>query len=108
MDLESVETRLVAVLRLLRQHGWVHLKEDVVERRAKVSAVDGVVARRLWVVDVFALGAVQLDMRGVGYIMQAHGEQMLRVADDARALSEYALLVLVELLAQVSVSSVKD
>lgn len=69
------------------------------ERGAEICAVDRVVPRRFRVVNVFAFGAVESHVAGVGHVVLAHGQQVLRLADDARALAEDALLELVELRA---------
>ncbi len=61
MDLETKHPRLIAGAALLRNERGVYLKEDVLEGRAEVSAVDGGVARGLGVVQVFALGAEEFD-----------------------------------------------
>lgn len=43
----------------------------------EVSAVDDGVTRGLWVVEVFAAGAVELHGRGVCDVVLAHGEKRL-------------------------------
>ena len=91
MHAESVDARLVAALGLGGRQGRVDLEEDVVEAGAEVGAVDGVVARGFGVVDVLAARAVELDVGHVGYVVLAHGQQVLRFADDARAFAEDAL-----------------
>ena len=91
MHAETVDARLVAALGLGGRQGRVDLEEDVVEAGAEVGAVDGVVARGFGIVDVLAARAVELDVRHVGYVVLAHGQQVLRLADDARAFAEDAL-----------------
>lgn len=98
MHLEAVAARDVPLDALCRHQGGVHLEEDVVERGAEVSAVDGGVARRLGVVDILASRAVQLDGLGVGHVREPHRQQGVRRTHDARALAEVGLLILLELL----------
>lgn len=98
MHAEAVDARLVAALRLDGRERGVHLKEDVVEGGAEVGAVDGVVPRGLRVVDVLAARAVELDVGDVGDVVLAHGEQVLRLADHARAFAEDALFEFLHLI----------
>lgn len=97
VDSEAVDPGNVALCALGRHQGRVHLEHDVVERGTKVGTVDGCVPRRLGVVDILASGAVQLDRLLVGHVGLAHRKQRVRVTEDARALSEIGLLVLVKL-----------
>lgn len=97
MDLEAVDTGHVALGALGGDQGRVDLEDDVVEGGAEVGAVDGGVAGGFGVVGVFAAGAVELDGFEVGHIGEAHGEEGVGVTHDARAFSEFGLLVLVEL-----------
>jgi hypothetical protein len=55
------------------------------------------VARGFRVVEVLAAGAVELDGLEVGDVGEAHGEEGVGVAVDARAFAEFGLFVLVEL-----------
>lgn len=95
MHSEAEYLRLVSVLSLPRDHLRVDLEQDVVERRAKVCAVDAGVPRRFRVVDVLAPRAVQLDRREVRYVVLAHGEERVLIAHDARALAKVRFLILV-------------
>jgi hypothetical protein len=97
VHLKAEDPGLVAALALGRQHVGVHLEEDVVEGGAEVGAVDDGVARRLWVVEVFAAGAVELHGGGVCDVGLAHGEERLGLAHDAGALAEVGLFELLEL-----------
>jgi len=74
-----------------------HLEEDVVKARAEVCPINRIVARGLRVVDVFALRAVQLDVRAAWDVVLTHRQQMLAFADHSWALSKDALLVLLHL-----------
>lgn len=67
------------------------------EGGAEVGAVDAVVARGLGVVDVLALGAVEFHVAGVGDVVLAHRQQVLRFTQDARALAESALFIFFDL-----------
>jgi hypothetical protein len=96
VHLEAKDSWLEAALRLGGQHVGVDLEQDVVERGAKVSAIDAGVARRLRIVDVFAAPAVELDGGRVGHVGLAHGEEGLRVAHDARAFAKVGLFELLE------------
>jgi hypothetical protein len=71
---ETKDLRLMSSLRLLRDQRRIDLEENVVERRAKVCPVDGGVAGGLRVVDVFALGAVELDRLESGEVGEAEWE----------------------------------
>lgn len=102
MDFEAVHARDVALRALRGDQGWVHLEDDVVERGAEVGAVDGGVPRGLWVVRIFAAGAVELDGFEVGDVREAHGQERVGVAHDARTFPELGLLILVELWGRVS------
>lgn len=97
VHLEAVDARDVALDALGGDEGRVDLEDDVVERGAKVGAVDGGVARGFRVVEVLAAGAVELDGLEVGDVGEAHGEEGVGVAVDARAFAEFGLFVLVEL-----------
>lgn len=97
VDAEPVDARDVAFGALGRHQGRVHLEHDVVERGAKVGPVNSGVPRRLWVVNVLAPRAVQLDRLLVGHVRLAHGEQRVRVTKDARAFAKIGFLILVEL-----------
>ena len=70
------------------------------EGGAKVGAVDAAVARGFGVVEVLAFGAVHLHAGFVRDVGLAHGEERVRVADDAWAFAEVGLFVFVELEAQ--------
>lgn len=97
MNLEAVDLGFVATDALLRDQSGVDLEEDVVERSSKVGSVNGGVARGLRVVDILALGAIQLDRVDVGQVGQAHGEKRLLLAQDTGTLAKVALLVLIQL-----------
>lgn len=94
---EAVDAGDVSLDALGGDERWVDLEDDVVEGGAEVGTVDGGVARRLWVVEVLAAGAVELDWFEVGDIGETHGEEGMGVAVDARAFSKLGLFVLVEL-----------
>lgn len=98
MDLEAVDARHVALGALGGDEGGVDLEEDVVEGGAEVGAVDAGVAGGLWVIDVLALGAEELDGFEVGDVGEAHGEQGVGAAHDAGAFPEFGLFVFLELL----------
>lgn len=97
VDLEAVDAGHVPLDGLQGDKGGVDLEEDVVEGGAEVGAVDSGVAGRLWIIDVLAASAVQLDGLEVGHVGEAHGQQRVGLAHDAGALSEVALLVLFQL-----------
>lgn len=97
VDLEAVAPGRVALGGLGGRQGGVDLEEDLGEGGAEVGAVDGGVAARLWVVEVLAPGAPQLDGLLVGYVGQADGQEGVRVAVDAGAFAKVCLLVLLEL-----------
>lgn len=77
VNLESIDPRAVALVALGGHQRWVHLEQDVVEAGPKVRAIDGGVTRRLWVIDVLALGAVELHGFDVGVVRLAHGKEGL-------------------------------
>lgn len=97
MDAEAKAARDVALGRLDGHQGRVDLEEDVVERRAKVGAVNAGVPRRLWVVYVLAPCAVELDRLRAGYVAHAHRQQRVRAAVDAGAFAKVALFVFFQL-----------
>lgn len=97
MDAEAINTWDVSFCVLGGDKCRVDLEHYIVERGAKVRAVDGSVPRRLWVVDILAARAVQLHGLLVRYIGLAHREERVRVAEDAGAFPEVCFLVLVEL-----------
>lgn len=74
-----------------------HLEEDVVKARAEVCPVYRIVAGRLWVVDILAFCAVELDIRAAWHIVLTHRQQVLTFADDSWALAKDTLLVLLHL-----------
>lgn len=67
------------------------------EGGAEEGAVDLGVPGRLGIVDVLAAGAVELDGLGVGHVGEAHGQEGVGVAHDARTLAEVAFFVFFEL-----------
>lgn len=67
------------------------------ERSPEVGAVDGEVAGRLWVVEVFTARAVQLHGGRVGDVGLAHGEERLGFAHYAGAFAEVGFFELFEL-----------
>lgn len=75
MHLEAIDLGRVALDGLGRDKRGVDLEEDVVEGRAKVSAVDGSVATRLGVVHILATGAPELDGFQVGNVGKTHGQE---------------------------------
>lgn len=77
---------------------WIHLKENILERGAKVCAVDGGVPGGFGVVEVFALGAVELDVLGAGRVGHAGGEEVVGFAVDPGAFAEVAFFVFFKLL----------
>lgn len=97
MYFEAVDAGDVSLDALGGDERRVDLEDDVVEGGAEVGTVDGGVTRRLWVVEVLAAGAVEFDWFEVGDIGEAHGEEGMGVAVDARAFSKLGLFVLVEL-----------
>lgn len=105
MHAEAINPRLVPPLRFLRYEGRVDLEQDVVEGGAEVCAVDAVVPTAFGVVDVFAFGAVEFYVAGVCYVVLAHGKEVLRLAEDARAFAEGALLVFLDLDPKVSINA---
>ena len=76
--------------------------------RAKVRAVDRAVSRRLGRVEVLAPRAVELDGFLVREVRQAEGDEGLAVAQDPRAASEVALLVLFNLDGERNGSDISD
>ena len=100
MNLESKDPRHMPRPALLRYQRRIHLKDDVVEGRAEVGAVDGGVAGCLGVVDVLAFGAVHLYGFLVGEVGLAHGQEGVGVAEDAGAFAEIGFFVFVELEGQ--------
>ena len=97
MYLEAENAWHMPCLTLLRDQGRVDLEENVVEGGAEVGAVDGGVARGLWVVDVLTFGAVHLHGFLVGDIGLAHGEEWVGVADYAGTFAEVGFFVFVKL-----------
>jgi hypothetical protein len=97
MHAETVDARLIAAGALGRNQIGEHLKEDTMERRTKVGAVNRGVTRRLRIVDILALGAVESDSALVGNIVQAHREEVLTLAQNAGAFAEVAIFVLFSL-----------
>lgn len=98
VDLEAVAPGRVALGGLGGRQGGVDLEENLGEGRAEVGAVDGGVAARLWVVEVLAPGAPELNGLLVGDVGEADGEEGVRVAVNAGAFAEVCLLVLLELV----------
>jgi len=98
VDLEAVAPGRVALDGLGGRQGGVDLEEDLGEGGAEVGAVDGGVAARLWVVEVLAPGAPELDGLLVRDVSQADGQEGVRVAVDAGAFAEVGLLVLLQLV----------
>ena len=68
VDLEAVAPGRMALGGLGGRQGGVDLEEDLGEGGAEVGAVDGGVAARLWVVEVLAAGAPELDGLLVGNV----------------------------------------
>lgn len=98
VDLEAVAPWCVALGGLGGGQGGVDLEEDLGEGGAEVGAIDGRVAAGLWVVEVLAAGAPELDGLLVGDVGQADGQEGVRIAVDAGALAEVCLLILLELV----------
>lgn len=98
VDLEAVAPGRVALGGLGGRQGGVDLEEDLGEGGAEVGAVNSGVAARLWVVEVLAPGAPELDGLLVGNVGQANGQEWVRVAMDAGAFAEICLLVLLKLV----------
>lgn len=98
VDLEAVAPGRVALGGLGGRQGGVDLEEDLGEGGAEVGAVDGGVAARLWVVEVLAAGAPELDRLLVGDVGQADGQEGVRVAVDAGTFAEVCLLILLQLI----------
>ncbi len=71
-------------------------EQHVREPGAKVGPVSVVVTRALGIVDVHALGAVELDHGLAGDVRQADGQHRLVLAVDARAVPKIAGLVLLD------------
>lgn len=59
--------------------------------------------RGFGVVDVLAARAVELDVADVGDVVLAHGQEVLRFADDAGAFAEDALFEFLHLIGRWSV-----
>lgn len=97
MHLEAEDLRFVAANGFIWDEGGVDLEDDVMEGGTKVGAIDSRVAGRLWIVDIFAFGTVELDGLHICDVGQSHGEEVLLFAVDARTFAEVALLVLIEL-----------
>jgi hypothetical protein len=97
MDSKAIDARFVSPLRLAGEESRIHLEKNVVKACTEIGAIDRVMPRRFRVVNVLALGAVQLDVRMSGLVVLAHREEMLRFAYDPRTLAKYALLVLFHL-----------
>lgn len=97
MHFEPKNPRAIPVLVLLRHQRRVHLKQDVRETRPEVGAVDVGVAGRFRVVEVLALGAVELDGSAGGEVREAGREERVGVAEDPGAFAEVGFFVLVEL-----------
>ena len=55
---------------------------------------------RLWVVQVLALGAVELDRGEARLVVQANGEKRMQLTVEARAIAEIAVAVLFKHLVQ--------
>ena len=73
VHLEAKDFRLVATDRLLGDQGRVDLKQDVLEGRAKVGAINVGVPARFGVVEVLAFATVELDGLRVGVVGQTGG-----------------------------------
>lgn len=67
------------------------------ERGAKVSAVDGGVSGRFWVVEVFAFTAVELDGLDVGKVGHAGWEERVVLAHDTGTFAKVAFFVFLKL-----------
>lgn len=67
------------------------------EAGTEVRAVDGGMAARFGVVEVFAFGAVKFHRREVCGVVLAHGKKVGAVAGDARAFAEVSGLVFLAL-----------
>ena len=94
MQPEPKDARHIPLLWLWRDQRRVHLQQHVRERRAKVGAVEARVAGRLGVVNVFALGAEELDGLDARDVRDADGEDGLVVAEGAGAVAKVAALEL--------------
>jgi hypothetical protein len=100
MDAEPENARLVTTNTLLGDQGRIHLEENIMERSSEICSVDRGMARRLGIVDILALGAIELHGLDVGEVRKTHGEERVLLAHDTRALSEVAFLVLIKLDSQ--------
>ena len=100
VDLEAEDLRLIPTAGLGRHQSRIDLEENVVERRAKVRAVDAGVAAGFRVVDVLALGAVELDGLEAGIVARALGQQRVRFAHDAWAAAKVGFLELLDHLGE--------
>lgn len=96
VDLEAEDLWFIAAARFRGHQSRVDLEEDVVEGAAKVGAVDTGVARRLGVVDVLALGAVEFHGLQSGVVAGAEGQERVRFAHDAWAAAKVGLLELLD------------
>lgn len=78
------------------------------ERSSEISSINGGMARRLGVVQIFAFGTVQLDSAGIGNVGLTSGEKGLSLAHQAGTFTEVALFVLLGLCASTEVSLVSN
>lgn len=97
---EAVDSGFIAAHALLGVQGGIDLEQDRVEGGSEVGTVDGGVSGGFRVVDVLALGTVELDGAHVRKIGLTHGQKRVSLADNAGALSKVAFLVLVKLFKQ--------
>lgn len=97
MHLEAEATGLIAANALLGKQSRINLEEHAVERSAEVSAVDRSMTRRLGVVDILALGAVQANSALVGNVVLAHGQEGVSITHNTGAFAEIAALVFLNL-----------
>ncbi len=97
MHLESKNPWLVSSDALLGDQGRVNLEQDVLERGAKVGAVDGRMPRGFRIIEVFAFAAVEFDGLDVGEVGHAGRKEGMVLAHNAGAFAKVAFLIFLKL-----------
>lgn len=97
MHLEPKNPWLISPDAFLGYQGWVNLEQDVLERGAKVSAIDSGVSGRFWVVEVFAFAAVEFDGLDVGEVGHAGWEERVVLAHNAGTFAKVAFFIFLKL-----------
>lgn len=103
VNLEAIETRNELALRQARSQLRVDHKQHVRKAGAKVGAIGVMKARRLWIVDVHALWAVQLHHILAGHVGQTDRQHWLIIAIMARAIAKVAILILFDHLGDATI-----